>query len=727
MSEIRTPRILWLTNLPAPYRFPIWSRLSATVDLKVAFLLKERNWRNWRVPENIDWKYKFLSLSSVNLGEFDFIPSCKGARKLIQGIDVLVLSGWESPFYLRILFLAKKFEIPVIQFYESTRDSHRFNNLFIRKIRSTIFSKADFIVTVGTASTKAVEAMGISPEKIITLFNPVDVGWFNSFARDHRNSHSQGHRYIYVGRLIELKNVSSIIQAFAAIKNDNDTLTIAGDGPLGPELKALTRSLGIENSVAFVGHKNQEELARLYAVNQTLILASTNEVWGLVVNEALASGIHAVVSEKCGVSEFVKDMKGAYICSTDHKSIQEAIKRSSNEWSGYIQDPEILKFTPEKFADEVLDVIKSVYRPTSSLDLVWLTNIPTPYRIPIWKVLQSRIRLKILFLSSSERSRDWNLDDFLQDLNYRNFQEKAFYPSSSIPLYLNFMKPIRLLRKINGKAIYIDGWESPAFFITALYAKKIGMELIYGYRSTTDSHRFNNVFIRKFRSAIFSKADFIVTAGTASTKAVQAMGIASDKIITLFNPVDVGWFHSFAKDHRTPQSQGHHYIYVGRLIERKNVASIIHAFAGAKNTLDSLTIVGDGPLASDLKALTRSLGIDDSVIFVGHKSQEELAQLYAENQTLILASTNEVWGLVVNEALASGLHVVVSNKCGAADFVKDMKGTYICATDQVSIQEAMKASSNSWSGYIQNPEILQFTPEKFADLFTNNPTGGVKW
>jgi glycosyltransferase involved in cell wall biosynthesis len=363
----------------------------------------------------------------------------------------------------------------------------------------------------------------------------------------------------------------------------------------------------------------------------------------------------------------------------------------------------------------VLDAVQRIFNPASSLDLVWFTNIPTPYRIPTWKVFHSRMRFKLLFLNSSERDRDWDLENSLQGLNYRNLQEKAIYPSSSIPLYFNFIKPIRRLRRINAMAIYIDGWESPAFFITALYAKKIGMELMYGYRGTTGSHRFKNLFIRKIRSAIFSKADFIVTAGTASTRAVEAMGIASEKIITLFNPVDVGWFHSFAKDHRTPQSQGHRYIYVGQLIERKNVASVIQAFAAIKNEDDTLIIAGDGPLASELKRLSDSLGIERLVQFVGHKSQEELAALYAASNTFILASTNEVWGLVVNEALASGLHVVVSNKCGAADFVKDMKGAYICETDQKSIQEAMKASSSAWNGYIKEPEILKFTPEKFAD------------
>lgn len=360
MPSSRKLRVLWLTNLPAPYRFPIWGRMAELIDIKVAFLLGEHNWRNWIVPDGQTWRHEYLSLKSMNVKEYDLIPSIRGAKKLLQNMDVLVLGGWETPFYIHTLFLAKKRTIPVIQFYESTADSQRMKNALIRKIRSNLISKADFIVTIGSASTEAVEAMGIASEKIITLFNPVDVSWFHSFANDHRESVTLGHRFLYVGQLIERKNVASILYSFATIKNEGDNLTIAGNGPLTQDLKNLATSLGIADSVKFAGHLNQEELAKLYAVSNTLVLSSTNEVWGLVVNEALASGIHVVVSDKCGVAEFAKYMKGTFICYTDQKSLQEAMSSSSREWNGYIQEPEILKFTPEKFADRVVEIIEDL-------------------------------------------------------------------------------------------------------------------------------------------------------------------------------------------------------------------------------------------------------------------------------------------------------------------------------------------------------------------------------
>jgi len=357
MTSSRQPRVLWLTNLPAPYRFPIWSRMAEFTDMKVAFLLGQNNWRNWSVPEGQTWRHEYLSLKSINVKEYDLIPSIRGVNKLLQNVDVLVLGGWETPFYIRAMLKAKKQNIRVIQFYESTADSQRMKNALIRKIRSAMISKADFIVTIGLSSTKAVKAMGINSEKILTLFNPVDVSWFDSFAKSHRNLGITGHHFIYAGQLIERKNIEIILRSFAEIRNDGDTLTIAGDGTLDQALKNLAVSLGIRESVLFAGRLSQEDLGRLYAASNTLILASTNEVWGLVVNEALASGLHVVVSDKCGVAEFAKDMRGTYLFSADQDSLQVAMQTSAKQWRGYIEDPEILKFTPEKFADRVLECL----------------------------------------------------------------------------------------------------------------------------------------------------------------------------------------------------------------------------------------------------------------------------------------------------------------------------------------------------------------------------------
>lgn len=361
MSEKQKTRVLWLTNLPAPYRFPIWDRMAKDVQLKVVFLLKRRNWRNWPEPIGKNWKHEYLSFNSWQISEYDIIPSFRGARKMLQDVDVAIIGGWESPMFIRSILLAKKKKIKVIQFYESTSDSHRFRSGLIALTRKWILTLPDEIITISSASAQTLINMGVSSDKIHVLFNPADVHWFHEFANLHRVAGSPGHKFLFVGQLIERKNVANTILAFCAIRNPVDSLTIAGDGPLLEELKKLAISLGIADSVHFVGHRNKKQLGALYAASNTLILASTNEVWGLVVNEALASGLNVVVSNKCGASNFVNNMEGVYLCSTDLEAIEIAMEKSSKDWSGYINNPEILQFTPEKFAEQLLLQVSNIF------------------------------------------------------------------------------------------------------------------------------------------------------------------------------------------------------------------------------------------------------------------------------------------------------------------------------------------------------------------------------
>jgi glycosyltransferase involved in cell wall biosynthesis len=707
--------ILWLTNLPAPYRIPIWEHINQKFDLTVALLSAEINWRNWTFSENITFSHNFLHKLSLRISEYDFMISPFGAKKIIEDSDLVIIGGWESPMFLSTAWRARRQGLPVIQFYESTHASHRFNGRLVRMLRSKIFSLADFVLTSGRDSTNAVLDMGIAPEKIVMLFNPVDVEWFANFAHTHRVVGGNGHRFLYVGQLIERKNVQVLIDAFAAIRNPEDSLTIAGDGVLLLSLQDHSRQLGLGYSVQFTGHHSQEEVAHDYANADTLILSSTHEVWGLVVNEALASGLHVVVSKDAGVAEFVEPMKGAYIADPTALDLARAMKESRENWKGAIPSPEIMAYTPEKFADGVVELVGELLDKWKSPRLTWVTNIPAPYRIPIWKSLDSKLDFNLLFFSSTERGRNWNLFDQIKKIKYQVINIRPVYLDREIPLYLNWLKTWRFIRRTKPQSIYFDGYESPTFFIPAWLAKKNQIQVIFGYRSTHASHRFNGRLVRMLRSKIFSLADFVLTSGRDSTNAVLDMGIAPEKIVMLFNPVDVEWFANFAHTHRVVGGNGHRFLYVGQLIERKNVQVLIDAFAAIRNPEDSLTIAGDGVLLLSLQDHSRQLGLGYSVQFTGHHSQEEVAHDYANADTLILSSTHEVWGLVVNEALASGLHVVVSKDAGVAEFVEPMKGAYIADPTALDLARAMKESRENWKGAIPSPEIMAYTPEKFAD------------
>lgn len=354
MTEARKPKVLWLTNLPAPYRFPIWDHLSKSVDLQVVFVLKKRNWRNWPAPEQSNWKYKFLALNSLKVKEYDIIPSARGARRILKDIDIAIIGGWEAPIYICTILLAKHFKIPVIQFYESLEESHRFKSGPVAMVRKWILKKADKTLTISDRSTQALIRMGLNSSTITTLFNPIDVNWYYQYAQSHRREFKPGHRFLFVGQLIQRKNILTTIRAFASIAHKYDSLVIAGQGPLQPQIKDLISELELTKSVHLVGFKSRESIAELYASSHSLLLPSTNEVWGLVANEALATGMHVIASEVSGVSEFISKMNGVYICATDESSLAKSMIQSRQDYSGPTENPTILNFTPEKFADQLI-------------------------------------------------------------------------------------------------------------------------------------------------------------------------------------------------------------------------------------------------------------------------------------------------------------------------------------------------------------------------------------
>ena len=708
------PRIVWLTNLPAPYRIPIWNKLAQSFDLNVVFSLKEDNYRGWSQPKNQNYSYKFLNKFSLHWNSLELVLGIQGVKGVLEPADILIAGGWESPIVIRALLITRKMSIPSVLFYESTLNSRRFNGFLARKFRSWVFSLADYVVTVGKASTEAALDIGVPSEKIVTLFNPVDVQWFSNFANRNRVEVSRGHRFIYVGQLIERKNVAALIDAFSNIRQPDDLLTIVGDGPLSLGLAAQVKLLGLEKVIRFTGHCDQEQVALEYSRSDTFILPSTEEVWGLVANEALASGLHAVISIKAGVAEFVQPMPGVFIAEPTTNEIAKALELSRAKWVGPISKPEILSYTPERFAAELTGLLKDIEKIADRPSLTWVTNIPIPYRVPIWNALNSKLDFSLITITDNELGRKWELSKSMKELDFRSLNSKTYYFGTSTALYFQWRRTWSAIKKYDSKIIYFDGYESPAFFVPAYLAKRRKIKVLIGYRSTLNSRRFNGFLARKFRSWVFSLADYVVTVGKASTEAALDIGVPSEKIVTLFNPVDVQWFSNFANRNRVEVSRGHRFIYVGQLIERKNVAALIDAFSNIRQPDDLLTIVGDGPLSLGLAAQVKLLGLEKVIRFTGHCDQEQVALEYSRSDTFILPSTEEVWGLVANEALASGLHAVISIKAGVAEFVQPMPGVFIAEPTTNEIAKALELSRAKWVGPISKPEILSYTPERFA-------------
>ena len=355
-------RVAWLTSLPSPYWTPVWDKLSEKLSLQIFFTNSENNARGWKIPVNSKWQHHTFLKRIFYLGEAQIIPSPFGFKKVCKNADVLVIGGgWEVPIHVLSMAYARLRKIDVYIVYESVLESHKFKGKFVKTIRFLVLNLATRVISVGPRSTQAILGTGIKEKKIIQLFNPVNVDFFHTISKSHKAADVFGHRFVTVAQLIERKNLTSVIEAFKITSDFQDVLTIAGDGVLRSSLEKYVSKLQFNGRVIFTGQLSQVQLAELYAESDTLILASTNEVWGMVVTESLASGCHVVVSENCGVSTFVNGMQGAYICNTTVKSIADSMQKSKNEFSGKVSNPEILQFTPERFANELIGLVTETF------------------------------------------------------------------------------------------------------------------------------------------------------------------------------------------------------------------------------------------------------------------------------------------------------------------------------------------------------------------------------
>jgi glycosyltransferase involved in cell wall biosynthesis len=164
----------------------------------------------------------------------------------------------------------------------------------------------------GKSHARYLQQLGFPPEKIGRFYDVVDNCYYQDAADEARRSTEVRQKlrlpecyFLYVGRLAPEKNINGLLDAFARYRRlgGSWSLVLVGDGPEKLRLQNQTELLGIGGWVQFAGLKNTRETTPYYALAGCFVLPSLREPWGLVVNEAMASGLPVIVSERCGCAE----------------------------------------------------------------------------------------------------------------------------------------------------------------------------------------------------------------------------------------------------------------------------------------------------------------------------------------------------------------------------------------------------------------------------------------
>lgn len=548
---------------------------------------------------------------------------------------------------------------------------------------------------------------------------------------------------LFLARLAERKRPQAFVRVAAAVHERFPAARFELIGPdegEAPAVEGLISELHAEHYVSWRGAASHAAGLEAMQNAAVYVLPAVDEPFALSVLEAMSMGLPCVVTDSCGLVGLVSDPASLIVSASDVTHLQHALEslladESLRADTGRRARAEAqANFTIEHIARRVLEQYEiSSGEQAAASGVLWITNSASPYRRPVWAALGRRLALRVALLESdamlasdARRGAEWSASGV----------ESAHYGLQNLAsvrlgrgerrFYLLRQRASAVLR--DNRAVLIGGWESPGYWQMLLEARRRGARAVGFYESTMITNRHTGGPIAAARRWFFRHLDAVVVPGLAAEQAVLAMGIAPDRIYRGFNAVDVEVFSAAAREataQNDPEAQndaeahagGHRFVYVGQLIERKNIDALLQAFNQVRAAGDVLTIVGQGDQAAALEKRAGELALRESVVFTGHVSYDDLPGLLAQQHTLVLPSEEEVWGLVVNEALAAGCHAVVSQNAGVAMSVESMRGVVVVQTDSVSLAAGMAESRDQWRGRIMDAEILEKTPEAFADVF----------
>jgi len=234
----------------------------------------------------------------------------------------------------------------------------------------------------------------------------------------------------------------------------------------------------------------------------------------------------------------------------------------------------------------------------------------------------------------------------------------------------------KLLDRVAPTVLAIAGYGDPGMRAAASWAKRHG---VWSVMMSDTQYRdwprrgWKEHLKRRWVSRHYDAA---FVSGASAAAYAESLGIAGHRIWRGYDVVDNELFTRRAAEARADEERlrqaldlpRNFLLFVGRFIPEKNLPRLIQAFAMVAEQPDvlgwDLVLVGSGQLEDGLRRQAAPLG--RRIRFCGYQQLDRLPDYYGLARALILPSVSESWGLTVNEAMASGLPVIVSRQCGCA-------------------------------------------------------------
>ncbi len=319
--------VLLITNLPAPYRIPVFdsvNRLSGG-RLHVVFTSNEWPERTWPAPtKDLKFSWSFLRSKPPSAKVVAAWQAMNATIALLRRHrpQAVVCGGYDSAGAWISFAYCRLRRRRFVLWMESHAQCRRKHALLKYAFKRWIVSGADAIAVPGKAARDYALSLGASNENIYEVRNGFDV---RAFAKRASGLDVPGEKerrgcstiVLYAGRLVEMKGVFILLEAFLGVTKlvPGAILLIVGDGAARKAMESFCERERLGN-VTFEGAKSYEEMPFYYALADVYVLPTLSDPHPLSVGEALACGTPVIVSRIAGsAKDLIREGRTGYTVS----------------------------------------------------------------------------------------------------------------------------------------------------------------------------------------------------------------------------------------------------------------------------------------------------------------------------------------------------------------------------------------------------------------------------
>jgi glycosyltransferase involved in cell wall biosynthesis/GT2 family glycosyltransferase len=326
---------------------------------------------------------------------------------------------------------------------------------------------------------------------------------------------------------------------------------------------------------------------------------------------------------------------------------------------------------------------------------------PTPYRGPLLDRVAalSEIDLTVIYAADTVARRTWRVEPkhravFLRGLRFPGAQRVLHHDYPLTP------GVVRALTDAHPAVVVISGWSTFAAQAAITWCRLKDVPYVLVVESHDEGPRagWRRKVKRTVVPPVVQNASGVLVTGTLARNSMVSRGAAPERVRVFANTIDVEGFGERADRLAARRAELRRelgadlddvvVLSVARLVREKGLDALVRAVAAAADPRLRLVLAGDGPERDRLEKLAAELGV--GAVFRGDTDWEKIVELYVAADVFMLLSEREPWAVVVNEAAACGLPLVLSDRVGAAhDLLRDGEnGALVPAGD---IQAAARA------------------------------------